>query len=83
MAFYGMSDLDLLDMPIQRFWLLESNVSRIQAERDTRALRVSLGQHNPQEVMQTLATEMGTVYVETHPARDENATSTLKALSGV
>lgn len=53
-------------MPIRRFWLLESNVSRISAERDLRALQVSMGsQHgdSARTLTEGLARELGVVVV--------------------
>ena len=33
MAFYGLSDRDVLTMPVTRFWLLNRSIDRVTAER--------------------------------------------------
>jgi hypothetical protein len=38
MHFYGLSDTEVLAMPIRRFWLLHKCVDRLAAEADMRAL---------------------------------------------
>jgi hypothetical protein len=49
MRFYGLSDEQVLKMPIKRFWLLQRNVSRLAAQEDVRAFNVALLPHGKEE----------------------------------
>lgn len=41
MRFYGMSDRQLMEMPVTRFWLLNRSVDRIAAEESIRLAQVA------------------------------------------
>jgi len=83
MAFYGLTDEHLLRMPINRFWLLESNIQKLQAERDIRQMRLLLGAQSTQtrELAEQLSSELGTVVIETNPDRDVEGIKRLKQLA--
>ena len=83
MSFYSLSDEQVLKMPVGRFWLLEKNVARIQAESDIRNVNVVSVPHvkNGQEVQNRLIEELGTIVVMNHK-RDDNASQRLMALGG-
>lgn len=42
MHFYGLSNRELLDLPIRTFWMLNANVDRLSAQQDLRSLSVNL-----------------------------------------
>jgi len=42
MRFYSMSHRDVLGLPINTFWMLDRNISRVRAEEDQRLLRLFL-----------------------------------------
>jgi hypothetical protein len=81
MADYGLSDKQLLEMPIKRFWLLDKNVVRIRAERDFRSLAISCAPH-AKDITELHAklTEELQAPVELNMERDPDATSKLKNL---
>lgn len=66
MAFYGMSDRQILDLPVTRFWLMSRSIDRISAERDMRmAMVVGAVQsvEGTEELFKRLQDEMGKVVV--------------------
>jgi hypothetical protein len=84
MAEYGLSDNHLLQMPLRRFWLLDKNITRLQAERELRQLPV-MAATNGGDLVKVLADrlsqELGTVVTVNVMTRDPDATSKLKRLS--
>ena len=72
-------------MPIKRFWLLETNIQRLQAENDSRQLRLLMASQGPEakQVGEALIKEIGTVSSDLTGKRDKNATSKLKNLAGL
>lgn len=84
MWFYHLDDKHLLDMPLARFWVLETNLSKLQAERDLRQLRLLCGaQANAKDLQTALSKELGSVVVETEPKRDEEGVKRLKSLASL
>ena len=85
MAEYGLSDTHLLQMPLRRFWLLEKNITRLQAERELRQLPIlasaNSGSHL-KELTERLSRELGTIVTVNVTARDPDATSKLMRLAG-
>lgn len=83
MAFYALTDRQILEMPVGRFWMLERNIGRIQAENDLRSVNVVSAPHvkSPQEIQSRLTEELGTVIVLNHK-RDDDANKRLLALGG-
>lgn len=64
MAFYGMTDVQLFDMPIKRFWLLNQSIERIEAQRAIRNLTVAAAaQGSATEVRDAFLAEMGAVVI--------------------
>lgn len=84
MAFYGLTDDQILQMPIKRFWLLNSNLPRIQAA-DHRMMLSTIACARHGELISSRGSELddvvGTVIVADAP-RDRDAIKKLKALSG-
>lgn len=83
MAFYSLTDEHLLQMPAKRFWLLEKNIGRLNAEFDLRQLNVISAPNlkNPQDVQQRLVEELGTIII-VNAKRDEDAADRLRLLGG-
>lgn len=44
-----MTDVDVMNMPIYRFWLMNSNVNRLMAEADLRRLTLSISAQGGEE----------------------------------
>lgn len=44
-----MTDLEVMNMPIYRFWLMNSNVIRLMAEKDLRGLTLSVSAQGNEE----------------------------------
>lgn len=42
MRFYSKSHRDVMGLPLKTFWMLDRNISRVQAEEDRRQLRLLL-----------------------------------------
>jgi hypothetical protein len=72
-------------MPVKRFWLVYGNIPRLQAENDTRQLRLMMASQGPEakQLSESLIKEIGTVSSELNPKRDKNATEKLKNLGGL
>jgi hypothetical protein len=72
-----------MDMPIQRFWLLSENVSRVLAEESQRLIRVimaaTVGGDVMKDVMGEIEHQLSTVSVEQE--RDEKGINRLKELA--
>jgi len=83
MRCYGLSDQQVMDMPIQRFWLLSENVSRVLAEESQRLIRVimaaTVGGDVMKDVMGEIEHQLSTVSVEQE--RDEKGINRLKELA--
>jgi len=79
-----MSDSQVLEMPIRRFWLMLNCISRISAERDMRALTIgSMSQASPEtanEYRQQLVLEVGHVARVTQKL-DREGLSRLKSMA--
>jgi len=79
-----MSDSQVLEMPIRRFWLMLNCISRISAERDMRALTIgSMSQASPEtanEYRQQLVLEVGHVARVTENL-DREGLSRLKSMA--
>lgn len=76
-----------MDLPIRAFWLLNSNVSRLMAEKDMRSLTIAASAQQEGEaitqVRENLVIEMGEVMVVDPIAsavRDEEGFNELKAM---
>lgn len=85
MRFYGLSATETLGLPIKTFWLLDSNIPRVRAEEDLRAMRIQAGTQNPkgyEELANNLAKEIGTVVVA-DATRDEEGFARLKRMQKV
>lgn len=70
-------------MPIRRFWLLEKNVSRLEAASDLRRLDVAtavLSAENHRQLGEKLARELGSVVVE-EAKLDKRGLESLKGLA--
>lgn len=82
MSFYSMSDEQVLGMPIKRFWLLNTTIDRIEAQRGVRELTIAnAAQSDAQACRDGLISEVGTIYIGV-PERDEEGLKGLKQLSG-
>lgn len=85
MATYGLSDTHLLQMPVRRFWLLEKNITRMQAERELRQLPIVLAPNakdSVQELAGRLSQELGSTVTVHVAKRDADATQRLAKLAG-
>ena len=81
--FYGVSRDELLDWPISTFWLAVGMINRIQAEEGLHAVRIKAGmgsKENLKNLLDSLTSEVGTVYVEA-PKRDQDAVDRLRRLA--
>ena len=85
-----MSYGEVMNLPIRAFWLMNSNVGRLYAEKDLRAVTVQASRHGGEpmeEIRKNLIVEMGDVgKVKEGPRvieanRDEQGCAELKALS--
>ena len=82
-----MSHREVLDLPIGAFWLLNTNIDRILAELDLRALstaNAAQGGEGAQKHREHLLNERG-VAVKLNPLEakpDEGAAATLRMLGG-
>jgi len=85
MRFYGLSDQQVFDMPINRFWLLNSNVDRISAQEDYRAARTNMVSQSTKdgvrEYFDGLSKELGTIIVRDEREPDLEGIQRLKKLS--
>ena len=66
MHFYGLSDLDLLAMPVRRFWLLNKSVDRIVAEQAIQSAVIAVQTQSGDsfsDLMKGLRKQMGQVVV--------------------
>ena len=79
---------EVMGLPIRTFWLLNSNVVRLMAERDLRTLQVSASVQQQGEAMtqtrENLVVELGEVMVLDPIAsavRDQAGFNELKAMS--
>lgn len=80
-----MSDTHVLKMPIKRFWMMNGNIERVQAQRDIRTLSVVASAQSgemAQETRDGLLGEMGTVAISA-PERDEQGFTELKDMMKV
>lgn len=62
--FYAMTDVEVMSMPIYRFWLMNSNANRLMAESDLRKLTLAIysqGGEEAEEYRATLIKEIGMV----------------------
>lgn len=76
-----------MNLPIQTFWLLNSSVARLMAEKDMRSVTVAASVNSTEsltEIREHLTIEMGDV-MKIDPianaVRDENAIERLRALA--
>jgi hypothetical protein len=89
MHFYSSSYREVMNLPIKTFWMLNSNVERISAQKDMRSLTVAVcGQDGEasQSYKESLIAEVGTIVkLEFDPistaVRDEDASTVLKELA--
>lgn len=84
---YGLGYRELMEVPINAFWLLNSSISRLSAEKDIRALTVASSTQASEMLKQTrenLVVEMGEV-AKISPVisavRDEQGFQKLKAMA--
>ena len=75
MRFYGLSDRQLMEMPVVRFWLLNRSVDRIAAEESIRLAHVAGAVQSGDvytSLMSSLRGQMGRVMEidETNPRLD-------------
>lgn len=85
-----MGDLQIMDMPIKRFWMFSESIDRMNSASDIRAVRVAaavLGQETFKDTLQKLTEAVGEVAVnEFNPEempnveRDRDATEKLRSL---
>lgn len=86
--FYGLPQTAVMEMPIRRFWLFSSNVDRIMAQGDLRALMVTASAASPEggrACQSRLVIELGEIQVleKTAPIyeeRDQSAFDELKSM---
>jgi len=79
-----MSDEQVLQMPIRRFWVMEGNINAISAERDMRMLTVinsAQSKEAAEETRDNLIKEMGQVCV-VEDVLDRAGLESLRAMSG-
>jgi len=84
MRFYAMNYREVLALPLHTFWMLNRNVSRIQAEEDLRAFRLLVAAQHGEgaaETFRDLQTEIGTPVV-TVARMQTGAIQRLKQLAG-
>lgn len=89
MHFYSLSYGETMSLPIKTFWMLNSNIERIQAQKDMRALTVAVcgqGSEAAKSYRETLVVEIGTVVKleESNPlkaVRDEAGFQALRDLA--
>lgn len=86
MRFYGMSNKEVMKLPIHQFWTFNSYIPRLKAEEDIRALTIAANAQSAEgyrEIRENLVIEMGEV-AKVDPiqsaTRDEDATQKLRAL---
>ncbi|MGZ8172580.1 MAG: hypothetical protein ACXWT0_01630 [Methylobacter sp.] len=80
MAHYALSDVQVLTMPVRRFWLLSESIDRMKASDDIRAIRVAaavLGQDAYKQTLEALSTAVGNVAVRAIE-RDEDGVARFK-----
>ena len=79
-----MSDAQVMEMPVSRFWLMRNNIDRVSAQEDMRAARRAvLANANKEYVndyFKSLTKEIGTV-VEREEVPDLEGIQRLKALA--
>lgn len=86
MRFYSMGHRDVLGLPLNAFWMLDRNISRIRAEEEQRQLRLLLtaqsGDRDGIDAFATsLSSEIGTPVVE-RAVMEKGAINRLKAVLG-
>lgn len=62
MRFYGLDDVQVLNMPARRFWALESQISRLRSEEDLRLISANaatISEDNHRDVIDRLTLELG------------------------
>lgn len=82
-SFYGMSDVEVLAMPIYRFWSASSNVDRINAEDRIAQLHVhnsSQNKESAEAMIDSLNRTRGTVLVLDQVEADPDAWDRLERL---
>lgn len=78
-----------MNVPIRTFWLMNSNIDRIEAQKDMRTLSVAVhsqGSDAAQQHQRQLIVELGSVVkLDTHPVRtavrDEEGFAALKEMA--
>ena len=84
--FYSMSDAQVLDMPVRRFWLMNSNIQRIQAEFDLRKMSVVASAQDGkayEQYRKTLVIEIGDVTITNQKeGLDRAGLEMLRAMGG-
>lgn len=89
MQFYGQSYMQMMDLPIKAFWLMNKNIDRIAARQDMRRLSIAMCAQSSEAANQlrdSLNAESGTVVkMEAESpltaVRDERAFAELKGLA--
>lgn len=85
MRFYGLTDVNVLEMPIGRFWMLNSNIDRISAQEDYRIARANMvaqsTKNGVREYFDGLAKELGAVIVRDETQPDYEGIQRLKSLA--
>jgi len=82
LAFYGMSDVQVLEMPVKRFWLLSSCVDRMKSADDIRSIRVAaavLDQESYKTTLESLSESVGSIANKTDEI-DREGLDRLKAI---
>lgn len=82
MRFYGLDDTYILAMPIHRFWLIESNITRLCAMEDMRHLNVAISAASSEgygNLTKDLTHQMGTT-VKRAPKLDREGFNLLRNL---
>ncbi len=92
MHFYGLSDQQLLAMPLKRFWFLSRSVDRIAAEQDLRLLSIGASVQSGEsykDMVTGLHKQMGKVVIMDEVERaqtevlDRSGLSSLKGIGKV
>ncbi len=88
MHFYNQSYGEVMKLPIKAFWLMSSNIERIQAQKDMRTLTVAVcgqGGEAAQSHRERLNVEVGSIVkLDDNPMnafRDEAGFAELRALA--
>lgn len=81
-----MSDVQVMQIPIRRFWLMSGMVGRLRAEQDMRSLSISCAPHSGKEglkdIQNNLRDEMNSPIIA-FDAMDREGMNKLRTIFGV